>query len=263
MHAQKEPFTMSTRPLLIASMLSTTLLTTPLWAGQGFGPGLGDCDPISCQAALPYEAVDTIEETHLVFMREEEKLARDLYRAFAEHWGWPQFTNIAASEQQHMDAVKMLLEKYAIADPILEDQAGVFTHPDLQALYDQLLLAGQASATEAFRVAALVEEVDIADLASALAEIDNQDLTQVFTNLQRGSRNHLRAFVRTLESLTGAPYSAQQLTQEQVDAILAGGMERGAAGSGGQGGQNGQGGQGQGGQGGGQGRGAGLGRGQR
>ncbi|WP_200284173.1 DUF2202 domain-containing protein [Rhabdochromatium marinum] len=236
---------MLTRPLLIASMLSTTLMTGSLWAGQGSGlraglaagsgPGVGSFDPTTCPAAMPYEAVDAIEIEHVVFMREEEKLARDLYLVFAEQSGWPQFTNIAASEQQHMEAVKTLLEKYAIEDPILTDQAGVFTNPKLQGLYDTLLAAGQASATEAFRVAALVEEVDIADLDNALAETDNQDLTQLFNNLQRGSRNHLRAFVRTLESLTGAPYSAQQLTQERLDAILADGMERGGSGQGGQG----------------------------
>lgn len=243
---------MLSRPVLLASMLSTTLMTgSLLWAGQGpglgagfaagSGQGQGACDPTTCPAAMPYEAVDASEETHLVFMREEEKLARDLYLAFAEQFNWPQFANIAASEQQHMDAVKTLLDKYAIADPIQADRAGVFTHPDLQGLYDSLLAAGQVSVTEAFRVAALVEEVDIADLDSALAETDNQDLTQLFNNLQRGSRNHLCAFAGTLESLTGAPYSAQQLTQEQVDAILTGGMERGGSGQGGQGGGQGRG----------------------
>jgi hypothetical protein len=223
---------------------------------------LGDCDPTTCLAALPYEEVDTTEESHLVFMREEEKMARDLYLTFAELWGLPQFANVALAEQQHMDSVKLLMDKYAIVDPIVQDERGVFTNPDLQALYNDLLSQGQASAAEALRVAALVEEVDIADLDSALAEIDNQDLTQMFSNLQRGSRNHLRAFAGAIEAL-GTAYTAQWLDQESVNAILDTPMERGGqcAGQGqGQGAGQGQGGGGQG-QGAGQGMGAGPGRG--
>jgi hypothetical protein len=252
---------MSTHPFLMASVLSATLAATPLLAGQGAGQGagpgsgygaggqgLGACDPTTCLASTPYETLDDIEAGHLEFMREEEKVARDLYLAFAELWDWPQFTNIAASEQQHMDSVKFLLEKYAIADPIEEDVRGSFTNPDLQALYDRLLTEGEVSATEAFRVAALVEEVDIADLDSALAQTDNQDLTWLFDNLQRGSRNHLRAFAGTLETLTGTAYSAQWLAQEQVDEILAEKMEGGNQGQGGRGaGNQGGGGQGMGG----------------
>lgn len=238
---------MSTRPLVLVSVLSATLLATPLWAGQGHGsgggahagPGVGqgpgDCDPSLCLAAAPYQAVDETEEGHLVFMREEEKLARDLYLAFSEQWQWPQFANVAASEQQHMDAVKALLDKYAIADPIASDQPGVFVNQDLQQLYAELLAAGQASETEAFRVAALVEEVDIADLDDALLDTDNQDLTQLFSNLQRGSRNHLRAFAGAIEWMTGAAYEAQVLADERVAEILASGMERGGQGRGGEG----------------------------
>lgn len=49
-------------------------------------------------------------------MREEEKLARDVYLTFGEKWGLTLFTNIAKSEQTHTDAVKTLLDRYEIKD---------------------------------------------------------------------------------------------------------------------------------------------------
>ena len=44
----------------------------------------------------------------LMYMREEEKLARDVYATLYEKWGTRIFNNIRVSEQRHMDAVKAL-----------------------------------------------------------------------------------------------------------------------------------------------------------
>ena len=57
-----------------------------------------------------------LEIDGLKFMREEEKLARDVYLALYEYWQLPIFSNIAGSESTHMEAVLTLLEKYEIAD---------------------------------------------------------------------------------------------------------------------------------------------------
>ncbi len=57
------------------------------------------------------------EEEGLLFMREEEKLARDVYLVLFDKWGLRVFENIAESEQRHMDAVLYLLGKYGLDDP--------------------------------------------------------------------------------------------------------------------------------------------------
>ncbi len=64
-------------------------------------------------AILSQEEIDD-----LVYLREEEKLARDVYLHLYNTWGQWIFENIAASEQQHMDAVKTLLDRYGIHDPV-------------------------------------------------------------------------------------------------------------------------------------------------
>ncbi len=53
----------------------------------------------------------------LLYMREEEKLAHDVYVTLYGIWGTPVFQNIANSEQTHTEAVKNLLDIYGLEDP--------------------------------------------------------------------------------------------------------------------------------------------------
>lgn len=138
----------------------------------------------------------------LKYMREEEKVARDLYLNFDQFYaasGVRVFGNIAKSEQKHMDAVKKLLTTYGIEDPVTDDTVGVFVSEELNTLYQTLLLKGEANLIEAFKVGVLVEETDIVDLAKAIAETDKRNIERVYQNLLKGSENHLRAFNRQLQ----------------------------------------------------------------
>jgi hypothetical protein len=161
----------------------------------------------------------TVEESaDLQFMREEERLARDVYRTLYAEWGVRVFNNISQSEQKHMDAILSLLNKYSIEDPAIE--AALFSDPQLQELFDLLVANGTQSLLDALMVGALIEEVDIEDIAEAMERTDKTDLLAVYGSLMSGSENHLRAFVRNIETLTGETYAAQQIAQEAVDAIL-------------------------------------------
>jgi hypothetical protein len=130
------------------------------------------------------------------------------------------FSNIARSEQSHMDAVKTLLDRYGIADPAAGNDIGEFSDPDLQALYDDLAAQGQQSLAEALKVGALIEEVDIADLIEELAEVEHSDIQRVYGQLLQASENHLRAFVTALERQTGESYQPQVLDQATYDQII-------------------------------------------
>ncbi len=154
----------------------------------------------------------------LSFMREEEKLARDVYISLYDVWQIAVFQNISKAEQQHMDQIKFLMDSYGLSDPV-QEPVGVFTNSDIQNLYDTLVTRGKTSQIEALHVGALVEEVDIKDLQQALAETNNPALEIVYTNLMNGSYNHLKAFVRNIESL-GDTYKAQHLLEYEVDYIL-------------------------------------------
>ncbi len=143
-------------------------------------------------------ALTATEKSWLTYMREEEKVARDVYLFLYDVWGASIFSTIAGSEQRHMDAVKSLLDKYGLADPAAGKAQGEFTNPELQALYEALVTQGSASLVEALNVGVLIEETDLVDLQDALAATNRRDITNVYTNLMDGSLNHLKAFQSNL-----------------------------------------------------------------
>lgn len=167
------------------------------------------------------------EINSLVFMREEEKLARDVYLALYDQWGLQIFQNIANSEQTHTDAVAKLLEKFDIPDPADTSPEGEFVNPDLQTLFDELIELGSQSLGDALKVGAAVEEIDIIDLQEALEITQDQSIRKVYENLLNGSENHLRAFTSTLEKQTGEIYQPDYLGQEVYDGIISGSSRRG------------------------------------
>ncbi len=149
-------------------------------------------------------------------------------------WGQNTFQNIAKSEQTHMDTVKVLLDKYSITDPVVSSEVGVFTALEMQKLYDGLVAKGNVSLVEALTVGTIVEDFDIRDLNKFLAETDNEDIQIAYQNLNKGSRNHLRAYVRQLER-NGGEYTPQYISQVEYDEIIAGEQERGSVDAKGQG----------------------------
>ncbi|MBT9538364.1 DUF2202 domain-containing protein [Thiobacillus sp.] len=180
----------------------------------------------SSTASTALSSLSQVEKSDLLFMREEEKLARDVYLTLYETWGLAVFSNIASSEQSHMDAVLKLLRTYRLPDPAGGKAIGEFTNPDLQSLYDTLMEKGRLSALDALQVGGIIEETDMRDLAGAIDRSDNADIDATYENLLCGSRNHLRAFARNLESLTSQPYTALVITQDEVDTVLHNPMEQ-------------------------------------
>jgi hypothetical protein len=173
------------------------------------------------------DVLSDIEVEGLLYMREEEKLARDVYLTLYDKWGLRIFQNISGSEQTHMDAVKTVLDRYGLEDPAAGNEIGVFTDLTLQALYDQLVAEGNQSLADALRVGAAIEEIDILDLEERIAQTDKADIQQVYENLMMGSSNHLRAFVSNLERQTGETYQPQYLGQTAYESIVNSPMGRG------------------------------------
>lgn len=178
-------------------------------------------------AALPLESLSTAESASLTYMREEEKLAHDVYARLNTLWGsqTPIFGNIAQSEATHTEAVRLLLVRYSLPDPAANLGEGLFVAPVLQQLYHDLTAQGSTSLINALRVGAAIEEIDILDLENALPTIDNQDIRQVYANLLKGSRNHLRAFVQALAQ-QGVTYTPAYLTTDAYTAIVTTAFER-------------------------------------
>ena len=133
----------------------------------------------------------------LLYLIEEEKLAHDVYTVLGDTWGGNTFSNILASETTHQSQVLTLLTTYGLADP-RSAEIGVFTNPDLQVLYDQLIAQGLTSQTEAYKVGVLIEETDIVDLASAIASTTDLNVISTLEKLSVASENHLVAFSKKL-----------------------------------------------------------------
>ena len=169
------------------------------------------------------ESLTTDEAQHLTYLREEEKVARDVYDGLYERWGLYIFDNISSAEQRHMDSVLVQLEKYGLVDPVI--QPTVFTNQDLQQLYDTLITQGSVSQIDAVLTGALIEEVDMQDLNEMIESSSNSGLISLYEKLLCGSRNHLRSFVRQIES-RGVVYEAQVMDQAEVDLIVDSPMER-------------------------------------
>ena len=187
--------------------------------GTGFTASFQDNSLISQLDFIEPSDLSETEAEELAYMREEEKLAHDLYVQFYEIWGQRVFTNIAAAELTHTNAVLALLDRYEIPDPA-STEPGVFNNMELQNLHDYLLAVGSSSYINALIAAAIVEEVDILDLEAYLLDVEgNDDIVMVYQNLLSGSRNHLRAYVRNLER-QGFYYSPSFLEQEAYDAII-------------------------------------------
>jgi hypothetical protein len=186
--------------------------------------------------AAPAAATSSLtadEIAGLKFMREEEKLAHDVYVTFYQQYGLAIFNNIAGSESTHMAAVKTVLDQYGIADPAAGKAVGVFTNPDLQALYNQLIAQGRQSLSAALKVGAAIEEIDIRDLRTRSTSTTHIDIQSVYARLQNASYNHLRAFTRTLTNQTGETYQPQYLDAATYQSIIAGSNgQRGGMGGG-------------------------------
>jgi hypothetical protein len=191
------------RKFSIFALLALILLPAGVIAAgvQGMGSTYGSPEEravtLSDNSVLTAPLTDD-EKYWLTYLREEEKVARDVYISLNDTWNLRIFKNIAASEQQHMDAIKQLLATYNIPDPAAGKGTGEFTNPDLQQLYDDLIQQGSISKAEALKVGVIIEETDIDDLNEAIATTRHNDLKTVYRKLLQGSLNHLDAFESSL-----------------------------------------------------------------
>jgi hypothetical protein len=179
----------------------------------------GELAPVSNISLIPLGELDNSEKEGLLYMIEEEKLARDVYITFYQKWGLKNFNNISSSEQTHVNAIKSLINKYSLSNPIDGKAIGKFVNQDLQKLYNMLIEDGSKSVVNALKVGALIEEVDIVDLKKYINETDKKDIKLVYTNLMEGSKNHLRSFVSVLTRY-GVVYKPLRLTNEEYNQII-------------------------------------------
>lgn len=178
----------------------------------------------ACGVALPARpegGLNDTEQADLLALWTEEKLAFDVYTELGKTYLMRMFIHIPQAESRHRAALAALAERYCLAEASEDTLAqGEFRDETVSKLYEQLVERGSSSRIEAMRVGCLIEELDIADLRAAALHTEREDLKAVYTSLERGSGNHLRAFVRQLKR-AGGTYTPQHLSEEDYNAILA------------------------------------------
>ncbi len=150
-------------------------------------------------ARLRVVQLSTDEIANILYMRQEEKLARDVYLTFLEQYGATVFANISNSEQRHMDAIKRLIDLYQLEDSASDDTIGIFSDPEFTKLYEDLTDLGANSLLDAYSVGVVIEETDIADLTEKLEQTEMINIQRVFSNLLAGSERHLAAFNQNID----------------------------------------------------------------
>jgi hypothetical protein len=155
------------------------------------------------------------EKADLLFLREEEKLARDVYVYSYNKYGQSIFNNISNSEQSHMNSVLNLINKYGLTDPVTSNANGVFANSELQTLYNQLTAKSDTSLSKALEVGANIEDLDINDIKTFKNHTTNADLINVYDKLTCGSRNHMRSFVGQL-----GIYTPVYISQVEYNVII-------------------------------------------
>jgi hypothetical protein len=163
-------------------------------------------------------ALTSSEKEGLIFIWEEEKVARDLYASLHEEDNLSIFMNLMKSEQSHMDQAEAVIDQYGLSTPE-EDEPGAFQNQTLQEIYDRLLMEGLPSDEDALQAAAEYEEISIMDLERELAATENEDVKVVYQGLLAGSRKHLRSYVAELHD-QGIEYVPKYLDKASFEEIV-------------------------------------------
>lgn len=215
---------------MLSKKLSLTVLTfiagvAVMTAAQVGRNALGNRNLTSVSAVSQVKLSDS-EIKDLYYMREEEKLAHDVYMAMYRKWNHNIFLNISRSEEQHVASVKGFLSYYGLKDVSPDLPEGKFQNAELQKLYNELIKKGNESLENALTVGATIEDLDIYDLQEAKKKTDKPEILNVYNNLEKGSRNHLRSFYRNLRKYDWN-YVPQYIDADYFKNIISTGNERG------------------------------------
>jgi len=153
-------------------------------------------------AGVTTTTLSSTQKASLLFMYQEEKVARDVYYTLGKKYPTAAtFASIQLSEQQHIDQVESLCIKYKVdISKVQESVVGVFVLPELQNLYNILVAQGSTSLLAGLKIGVAIEEKDIADILAAEVGMP-ADVVKVFENLRAGSLSHLDAFNKAVAAV--------------------------------------------------------------
>jgi hypothetical protein len=199
-------------------------------ATQNNGPDRPVPTPLcTCINDYPMGKLSSNEREILMFMREEEKMALDVYTTLHRKWDINSFDIISRAEQNHLDALRCLLYKYQLSDPIGSNPPGVYANPEIQRLYKELMQEGMTTKKGAYLAGTMMEDHDIARVTNYRPQVDNEDILKVMDELNKASRNHMKAFTNNLLKNYNVVYAPVYINTRQYQQIINGPWEPGSA----------------------------------
>jgi hypothetical protein len=192
--------------------------------------GYTDVDLDALAVALDDLSMGQLSEAEveaIAYLREVEKLARDVLVALDQEWDVEAVRRVAKSEETHTEAIKTLIDRYNLWDPSSVTWEGYYNNEELLAMNRRLVRQGKQSLAEALKVGATIEEISILDLREYRAETDDEDVQMVYENLLRASRNHLRVFYALLQE-RGETYKRAFLSENLFTEIVTTPLEPGS-----------------------------------
>jgi hypothetical protein len=199
-----------------ASDLLPEIAASPLLPVAGAAGAVESLPAAPRSSSAPLSPSD---RSTLLYVSEQEKLARDLYAALSETWRLDVFHTTSGSEDIHADALRTLLGRYKLPDPALGLSRGEFSREDLAERYDDLMARGRFSPVEALKAAASVEELEIEDMGARLLHVQAPEIQSVLESVVASDKHHLRSLVVALRKL-GHTYTPVRLPREQFELII-------------------------------------------
>ena len=164
------------------------------WDGDGWGgPGGMMGGRFGWSDGEPAGELSDAQADQLATMAEREKLARDLYTAFADATDDVRFDHLAMGETHHLAALQAMLDVYEVTDPTASSGPGEFADDEVAADYASLLEEGSGSEEAAVEVARGIEEDFVETLGAAAEDVedDASDVSRVYEHLAYASERHL------------------------------------------------------------------------
>ena len=191
---------------LISAILddqNSTFTSTTVCPGCGLGPYTNDCPcglgPCGTDGTTTATLSDT-ELADLVLLVKIEKLAYDVYSTLGQTYTTPPILgNITEAENRHWKVLQNLFVKYGETDPTLDEYGvdlttGLYNDADMEVAYQEYIDYGVVSLLQAMETGALIEQLELDKLNSALGNTTLPDLTTIYNNFLSADGTHLTAF---------------------------------------------------------------------
>jgi len=159
------------------------------------------------------------DQASIIYIREGAQLSRDINLLFEAAWQAQVFRDAAERQKQALRATDLLIDRHGL--PAASAEPGIYQDEQFSRLYGQFAEEGSASLPAALAAAAVLEELNILDLQTRMAQTEKADIRLVYQHLLKIASANLWSFSRAIERFGGAAYEPRYLTPLAFSELMA------------------------------------------